>query len=77
MNQKQFLALIGFAFAFAWITLGFGDAVLCLLAAGLFYAVGAFLQGELDVTELSGRMRGQSAASPYAPPPARSTPRVR
>jgi len=77
MNQKQFLALIGFAFAAAWITLGFGDAVLCLLAAGVFYAIGAFLEGELDPAEVSERLRGQRTASPYAPPSYGGRTRVR
>ena len=55
MTQKQFAALLGFAFAAAWISLNFGDALLCLVAAGTFYAGAAFLQGELDLGELSDR----------------------
>ncbi len=77
MNQKQFLALLGFAFAAAWITLGFGDAVLCLLAAGAFYATGAFLEGELNLAEVGERLQGRSTGSPYAPPPSSGRPRVR
>lgn len=77
MNQKQLLALLGFAFAAVWITQGFGDAVLCLLASGAFYALGAFLQGELDVSEVGERLRGGSGAGSYSPPPAPSRPRVR
>jgi len=78
MNQKQFLALLGFAFAAAWTTLGFADAVLCLLGAGAFYAAGAYLQGELDLSEVQDRLRGPGgSAPPYAPPPSRPRARVR
>ncbi len=80
MNQKQFLALLGFAFVVAWLSFNFGYALLCLIGAGLFYAVGAFLQGELDVSEVQDRVRGAGGSgspSPYAPPAARARGRVR
>jgi hypothetical protein len=78
MNQKQFLALLGFAFVFAWLSFNFGYALLCLIGAGLFYGAGAFLQGELDVGEVQDRLRGGGGGSPspYAPPP-RAGARVR
>ena len=38
MTQKQFAALLGFAFAAAWISFNFGYALLCLVAAGAFEA---------------------------------------
>jgi hypothetical protein len=61
MNLKQFLALLGFLFVAAWIGFNFGYAVLCLVGAGLFYAVGALLQGELDLGEVQSRIqRSQS-----------------
>jgi hypothetical protein len=73
MNQKQFLALLGFAFVIAWLSFNFGYALLCLLGAGLFYGAGAFLQGELDLGEVQDRLRGSGSGSgspsPYAPPP--------
>jgi len=77
MDRKQFMALLGFAFVAAWIAFNFGYAILCLIGAGVFYAAGSFLQGELDLGELQDRLRGGSEA-PYAPPPRAATrPRVR
>jgi hypothetical protein len=57
MNSNQLAALIGFLFVAAWIALGFGDAILCLIGAGVFYAVTAFYHGELDLAELQQRAR--------------------
>lgn len=58
-TRKWFLALLGFLFVAAWIALSFGDAVLCLLGAALFYIVGAVLDGEIDLGEMQDRMRSQ------------------
>ena len=57
MTIKWVAALFGFLFVAAWITLGFGDAILCLLGAGVFYAAAAFYLGELDLTEIQQRAR--------------------
>ncbi len=57
MNLKQFLALIGFLFVFSWIAFSFGEAILCLVGAGVFYALAAFLQGDLDLAEVQARVR--------------------
>jgi hypothetical protein len=62
MNLKQFLALLGFLFAAAWVGFGFGDAVLCLLGAALFYAFGAVVEGELDLGEVQARVQGRGAS---------------
>lgn len=59
MNPPQIAGLIGFLFVAAWVALGFGDAVLCLIGAVVFYAVTAFYQGELDLAELQQRAAGQ------------------
>ncbi|MBB4660481.1 hypothetical protein [Conexibacter arvalis] len=59
MNRKSFLALLGFLFVAAWIALSFGDAILCLLGAALFYAIGAVIEGEIDLGEMQSRMRSQ------------------
>jgi hypothetical protein len=56
MNLKHFLALLGFLFVAAWIAFNFGYAILCLVGAGVFYALGALLQGELDLGELQSRI---------------------
>jgi hypothetical protein len=61
INLKQFLGLLGFLFVAAWIAFNFGYAVLCLVGAGLFYAIGAVLQGELDLGDVQSRIqRSQS-----------------
>lgn len=61
MNLKQFLGLLGFLFVAAWIGFNFGYAVLCLVGAALFYAIGAVLQGELDLGDVQSRIqRSQS-----------------
>jgi hypothetical protein len=55
MNPQQLAGLLGFLFVAAWAALGFGDAVLCLVGAALFYAVTAFYRGELDLAEVQQR----------------------
>ena len=55
MNSSQLAALLGFLFVAAWAALGFGDAVLCLLGAGVFAAASAFYHGELDLATLQQR----------------------
>ena len=57
LDLKQFAALLGFAFVAAWIAFGFGNAILCLLGAGVFYAIAAVAQGELDLGEMQSRWR--------------------
>ncbi len=59
MSLKQFLALIGFLFVAAWIAFNFGYAILCLLGAGLFYGVGAILEGEIDLGDVQSRVQGR------------------
>ena len=60
MNPTHFAALLGFLFVAAWIGLGFGNAVLCLLGAAACYLVTAFYRGELDVQALQQRGRRPS-----------------
>ena len=57
LDLKQFAALLGFAFVAAWIAFGFGNAILCLLGAAVFYAIAAVAQGELDLGDLQNRLR--------------------
>jgi hypothetical protein len=59
MSRKQFFGLLGFLFVAAWIGFNFGDAILCLLGAALFYALAALLEGEIDLGDLQSRMRSQ------------------
>ena len=63
INLKHFLGLLGFLFVAAWIGFNFGYAVLCLVGAGVFYGLGAVLQGELDLADVQSRVqRSQGAA---------------
>jgi hypothetical protein len=56
MTDRHFAALIGFAFVAAWIALNFGYALLCLIGAGVFYALAAVLEGDIDLGELQSRV---------------------
>jgi hypothetical protein len=60
INLKQFLGLLGFLFVAAWIAFNFGYAILCLVGAGVFYAAGAVLQGELDLGEVQSRFQNEA-----------------
>ncbi len=55
MTPQQLAALFGFLFVAAWAALGFGDAVLCLIGAGVFYLATGVYRGELDLNELQQR----------------------
>lgn len=55
MNTQQLAALLGFLFVAAWVALGLGDAVLCLLGAAIFAGASAFYHGELDLAGLQQR----------------------
>ncbi len=57
---KQFYALLGFLFAAAWAEIGFGNAILCLLSAALFYVIAGVLQGDIDLGEFQSRAAGRS-----------------
>ena len=74
MTPRQFAALLGFLFAAAWIAFGFGEAILCLVGAGVFaglvYAAEAFLSGDIDLGDMQSRAR--SAAPQSSTRPARS-----
>lgn len=55
MKPQHFAALLGFLFVAAWASLGFGDALLCLIGAGVFYLATAFYRGELDLAAMQQR----------------------
>lgn len=63
MTTGQFAGLLGFLFTAAWIGFGFGEAILCLLGAGVFagllFAVQGFLRGDIDLGELQTRLTGR------------------
>ncbi len=60
MKPAQLAALIGFLFVAAWASLGFGDALLCLISAAVFYAATAFYHGELDLSNLQQQTRSRA-----------------
>jgi hypothetical protein len=57
-NDERFAALLGFAFAAAWVGLGFGEAILCLVGAAVFYLVARFTAGELELEDMRERVEG-------------------
>ena len=59
MTPPQLAGLIGFLFVAAWAALDFGDAVLCLIGAAVFYVAVAIYQGELDVGALQQRVQNR------------------
>lgn len=72
MTARQFAALLGFLFTAAWIGFGFGEAILCLLGAGIFtgllYASEGFLRGDIDLGDLQTRLTNRpNAGSGSAP----------
>jgi len=87
MSTKQFGALLGFLFAVTIAAFGLGTAILCLLAALVFYAAAGFFEGSLGLGEAQDRLaaardglRGSSAGAPAGsgpPIPATRAARVR
>ncbi len=75
ITRKHLAAALGFAFAAVWIDLGFGDAILCLVGAGVFFYAAAYLEGELDLAELGERLTPNQSAP--GRPSARPGSRVR
>jgi hypothetical protein len=67
MNTRHLAALLGFAFVAAWIALSFGYALLCLIGAGVFYALAAVLEGDIDLGEVQSRVT-QRPSAPDRPP---------
>jgi hypothetical protein len=61
ISTRLFLAAVGFAFVAVWIGTNFGDAVLCLVGAVVFYIAGIYLEGVIDVDELRERLTSQTA----------------
>ena len=58
MNPQQLAAVLGFLFVAAWAALGFGEAILCLIGAAVFYLATAMYRGELDLEALQQRTSG-------------------
>jgi len=45
----------------------FGYALLCLIGAGVFYALAAVLEGDIDLGELQSRVSQRPSGSDRAP----------
>jgi hypothetical protein len=72
MKDRGTLAAIGgFAFVAAWIGFSFGDALLCLLGAAVFWLIAGVLDGKVDLGALQSRLSNDEAP----PPPAAQPPR--
>jgi hypothetical protein len=56
IDPKYLAAFLGFAFVAMWIAVDFGAAILCLLGASVFWAIAAYLRGELDLTQVQDRL---------------------
>ncbi len=67
MTTRHLAALLGFAFVAAWIALNFGYALLCLLGAGVFYALAAVFEGDIDLGELQARVTQNVSGTDRAP----------
>jgi hypothetical protein len=70
IQSKHVAAVLGFAFIAAWIGFSFGQAILCLIGALVFYAAVGIYQGELDLGDLQSRVQGSRRSTS-----ARTTPR--
>ena len=55
MTSTQFAALLGFLFAAVWAALDFGDAILCLICAAVFYLAHGLYSGQLSLDDLQQR----------------------
>jgi hypothetical protein len=63
MTSRQFAALLGFLFVAACLALSVGDALLCLLGAGVFALTSAFYHRELDLSDIQQRMPSRPPTS--------------
>jgi hypothetical protein len=68
IEKRQLAAVAGFAFVAAWIGFSFGEALLCLLGAVVFWLAAGVLEGKIDLGQLQGRLSGEDPAP--APPSA-------
>ena len=64
MTPSQLAGLLGFLFVAAWAALGFGDAILCLIGAAVFYLATALYRREIDLDALQQRRPPTSTSPP-------------
>jgi hypothetical protein len=56
MKPIQLAALLGFLFAVVWAALDFGDAILCLVCAAVFYLAYGLCSGEFSLSDIQQRI---------------------
>lgn len=78
MNDKRTVAAAaGFAFVAAWIGFSFGEALLCLLGAAVFWVAAGVVTGTVDLGEAQSRFsEGTEDASAPPQPSPQARPRV-
>ncbi|MDO8212179.1 hypothetical protein [Conexibacter sp. CPCC 206217] len=64
IRTKHLAAALAFSFVAAWIGFGFGQAVLCLLAAAVLYTAVAVRAGEIDLAGLQARIVERQPPTP-------------
>jgi hypothetical protein len=75
IERRHLAGMAGFAFVAAWIGFNFGEALLCLLGAVLFWLAAGVLEGKIDLGQLQGRLSGeQDPPAPSAAPRRRARP---
>jgi hypothetical protein len=78
MIEKRHLAAVaGFAFVAAWIGFNFGDALLCLLGAAVFWLAAGVFEGKVDLGALQSRLSNEEPPPPPVPPMRRPAGRPR
>lgn len=83
IERRQLAAVAGFAFVAAWIGFSFGEALLCLVGAAVFWLAAGVIEGKIDLGELQSRLSreeappGPSSAGPGPAPRPSAGPRVR
>lgn len=79
MNDKRTVAAAaGFAFVAAWIGFSFGEAILCLLGAAVFWVAAGVITGKVDLAELQSRLTDDpdAVSAPASTPGPQARPRV-
>jgi hypothetical protein len=73
IERRHLAAATGFAFVAAWIGFNFGDALLCLLGAAVFWLAAGVLEGTVDLGRLQSRLSGEGEPPAPAAAPRRRT----
>ena len=77
IDRRHLAAAAGFAFVAAWIGFSFGEALLCLLGAMVFWLAAGVLEGKVDLGALQSRFSNEEPPPAPAQPPRRPAGRPR